>query len=201
MVLLQARLPSPWLAVALCSKYRERQQGYVTEDWLAGIYQKEEGSLPSEAKCLRTWACNRLQLRKAVMLGPTVLPARLLPFMVVMLCSDCGGTEECVNKGLDDSHIQRKMEGNKPRKGTMEESNCSRRTTSHSEHCYSCGNRGIIYFAGDLFPTPATSPVSGSANAPATLAPAVTSPANTPINAVPVTAPGPATAQGPAASC
>ncbi|RWW44098.1 hypothetical protein BHE74_00050173, partial [Ensete ventricosum] len=52
---------------------------------------------------------------------------------------------------------------------------CSRRITSHSEHCYSCGNRGIVYFAGDLFPTPATSSVSGSANAPATLAPAVTS--------------------------
>ncbi|RRT62612.1 hypothetical protein B296_00010139 [Ensete ventricosum] len=77
----------------------------------------------------------------------------------------------------------------------------SRRTTSHSEHCYSCGNRDIIYFAGDLFPTPTTSPVSGSANAPTTLAPTITNPANTPVNGAPATAPSPATAQDPAASC
>ncbi|RRT33492.1 hypothetical protein B296_00055437 [Ensete ventricosum] len=64
-----------------------------------------------------------------------------------------------------------------------------------------CGNRGLIYFVGDLFPTSATSLVSGSANAPATLAPVVTSPTNTLVNAVPAIAPGPATAQGPAASC
>ena len=43
MALLQARLPFPWLAVALCFKDRGREQGYLAEDWLAGLYQKEEG--------------------------------------------------------------------------------------------------------------------------------------------------------------
>ncbi|RZS08594.1 hypothetical protein BHM03_00039584 [Ensete ventricosum] len=86
----------------------------------------------------------------------------------------------------------------------------SRQTTSHSERCYSPSHFGIhllkpnakteqpapthsLAKSPNTAPTPATSPVSGPTNAPAS---AVFGPAN----AVPANDPGPATAQGPAAS-
>ena len=68
------------------------------------------GLQPTEVTC----GCNA---------GPYSSPSEAITFMAVMLCSECRGREECVNKGLVDGHIniKGKMQGKKPRKGSMEE--------------------------------------------------------------------------------